>query len=206
MTSAPSDDDRRRLTVATEFGTAHWVRGYLRRRLGLAVTRLVHRRVRFGSRCDVRRGARFEVARGADVRFGDGCVLDHGFTLESRGRIDVGSRTVFGHHCTLAADERVEIGENCLIAEMVSIRDHDHAFSSTEVSIIDQGRKTAPVHIGDNVWVGAKATINKGVSIGSNTVVGAHAVVTGDLPDNCVAVGIPARVVRQRDRDATTPT
>jgi acetyltransferase-like isoleucine patch superfamily enzyme len=204
--STTDDDDRRRLAVATEFGTVHWARGFLRRRLGLAVTRLVHRRVQFGSHCDVRRGARFEVARGAEVRFGDGCVLDHGFTLESRGRIDVGDRTVFGHHCTVAADEGVAIGNDCLIAEMVSIRDHDHAFSSTEVSIIDQGRTTAPVRIGDNVWVGAKATITKGVSIGANTVVGAHAVVTEDLPDGCVAVGIPARVVRRRDQGATPPT
>ena len=192
--------------MATEFGTVHWARGFLRRRLGLAITRLRHRRVRFGAHCDVRRGARFEVARRADVRFGDGCVLDHGFTLESRGRIRVGNRTVFGHHCTVAADEGVEIGNDCLIAEMVSVRDHDHAFSSTEVSIIDQGRTTAPVRIGDNVWVGAKATITKGVSIGANTVVGAHAVVTGDLPAGCVAVGIPARVVRRRDPDTTPPT
>jgi acetyltransferase-like isoleucine patch superfamily enzyme len=49
------------------------------------------------------------------------------------------------------------------------------------------------------VWVGAKATVTTGVSIGSNTVIGAHAVVTGDLPANCVAVGIPARVIRYRE-------
>lgn len=191
------------MAVVTEFGTVHWARAYLRRRVGLALTRLVHPRVQFGSRCDVRSGARFEVARGATARFGHGCVLDHGFTLESRGRIDVGDRTVFGHHCTVAADESVEIGENCLIAEMVSIRDHNHDFSSEVVSIIDQGRSTAPIRIGDNVWVGAKATITKGVTIGANSVVGAHAVVTRDLPADCVAVGIPARVVRYRD--GTTP-
>ncbi|MBF6555709.1 MAG: hypothetical protein IVW52_05960 [Acidimicrobiales bacterium] len=81
---------------------------------------------------------------------------------------------------------------------MVSIRDHDHAFSSTDVSIVDQGRETAPIRIGDNVWIGGKATITKGVSIGSNSVIGAHAVVVRDLPADCVAVGIPARVIRHR--------
>jgi maltose O-acetyltransferase len=207
MNSSPPDRaDGSRLAEVTEFGTVHWARAYLRRRVGLSLTRLLHPRVEFGSRCDVRSGARFEVARGATAGFGDGCVLDYGFVLESRGSIEVGARTVFGHHCTVAADDSVRIGENCLIAEMVSIRDHDHDFSSSAVSIIDQGRKTAPIQIGDNVWVGAKATITKGVSIGSNSVIGAHAVVTGDLPEDCVAVGVPARVVRYRGGGAPTAT
>jgi acetyltransferase-like isoleucine patch superfamily enzyme len=188
-----------RRAVLTEYGTINWIRGYLRRRLGLGLARVRHPRVRFGRRCDVRPGARFLVARGAEVHFGQGCVLDYGLVVESRGRLEVGERTVFGHHCTVAADESIMIGQNCLIAEMVSIRDHDHAFASTDVSIIDQGRETAPIRIGDNVWIGGKATITKGVSIGSNSVVGAHAVVTADLPEGCVAVGIPARVIRQRD-------
>ncbi len=188
-----------------DFGAAHRARGYLRRRAGLVLTRLRHRRVRFGSRCDVRPGSRFLVGRGVDVVFGPGCVLDYGLTVECRGRLEVGERTVFGHHCTIASDESISIGRDCLIAEMVSIRDHDHAFSSTEMSIIDQGRATAPVRIGDNVWIGGKATITKGVTIGANTVVGAHAVVTTDLPADCVAVGIPARVLRERTPGSASP-
>lgn len=181
-----------------EFGISYRVRGYVRRRAGLALVRLLHPRVAFGSRCDVRSGARFLVARGATARFGAGCVLDHGFVVESRGRLEVGERTVFGHHCTVASDQLVSIGRDCLVAEMVSIRDHDHAFSFSDLAIVDQGRDTAPVRIGDNVWIGAKATVTKGVTIGSNSVIGAHAVVTSDLPADCVAVGIPARVIRYR--------
>ena len=184
---------------SADFGTAFRIRGFVRRRLGLAVTRLRHRRVAFGPRCDVRSGARFTVARGADVRFGSGCVLDHGFTLESSGRLDVGDRTVFGHHCTVAADRSIVIGSDCLFGELTSIRDHDHAFDGASTAILDQGRATGPVTIGDDVWVGAKATITRGVTIGSGAVVGAHAVVTRDLPAGCVAVGVPARVVRMRD-------
>ena len=184
---------------AVDFGTVYRARGYLRRRLGLAVTRIRHPRVAFGPRCDVRSGARFTVARGADVRFGSSCVLDHGFTLESSGHLEVGDRTVFGHHCTVAADDSVVIGAHCLIGELVSIRDHDHAFADPAGAILDQGRVTTPVQIGDDVWIGAKATVTRGVTIGSGAVVGAHAVVTHDLPAGCVAVGIPARVVRIRD-------
>ena len=181
-----------------DFGTAHRVRAASRRRLGLALVRLRYPRIAFGPLCDVRSGAHFTVARGSHVRFGNGCVLDHGFTLEASGTVEVGDRTVFGHHCTLAADRSVVIGRGCLIGELVSIRDHDHAFDRDDVGILDQGRATAPVVIGEDVWVGAKATITRGVTIGSGTVVGAHAVVTHDLPAGCVAVGVPARVVRTR--------
>ena len=187
---------------AAEFGRVDLARGFVRRRLGLAWTRLRHRRISWGSRCDVRSGARCRVARGARVRFGQGCVVDRGFDLESRGVLEVGDRTVFGHHCTVAADQSVIIGRDCLIAELVSVRDHDHAFEAVDRAVLDQGRVTAPVRIGDNVWLGAKVTVTKGVTIGSDVVVGAHAVVTSDLPDGCVAVGIPARAIRTRGDDS----
>ena len=184
---------------AGDFGAVYRTRAFLRRRLGLVVTRLRYPRITFGSRCDVRSGAQFRVVRGAEVRFGSGCVLDHGFTLESSGRLEVGDRTVFGHHCTVAVDRSVNIGANCLFGEFTSIRDHDHAFEGSAAAILDQGRSTAPVTIGNDVWVGAKATITRGVTIGPGAVVGAHAVVTRDLPAGCVAVGVPARVIRMRD-------
>jgi acetyltransferase-like isoleucine patch superfamily enzyme len=167
--------------------------------VGLALTRIRHPRVVFGPRCDVRSGARFTVASDATVRFGAGCVLDRGFTLESTGRLEVGEHTVFGHHCTVAADRSVVIGRHCLVGELVSIRDHDHAFGSVGEAILDQGRTTDPVRIGDDVWIGAKATVTRGVTIGDGAVVGAHAVVTTDLPAGSVAVGVPARVIRMRD-------
>lgn len=182
-----------------DFGLFDRGRGYLRRRVGLVLVRLRHRRVSFGPRCDVRAGARLRVAKGGRAVFGAACALDRGFDLECRGTVEVGDRTVFGHDCTVAADRRVVIGRDCLLAEMVSVRDHDHAFDGSDQAVLDQGRVTAPVHIGDNVWLGSKVTVTKGVTIGSDVVVGANAVVTSDLPDGCVAVGVPARVVARRD-------
>ncbi len=163
----------------------------------MAWVRLRYRRVAFGSRCDIKPGT-FLVATGAEVRFGPGCIVDRGMTLECRGTIDVGAGTVFGHHCTLAAGQQIEIGRDCLIAEMVSIRDHDHAFKADGIPINQQGQRYAPVRLGDNVWLGSKVTVTRGVTIGDNVIVGANAVVTDDLPANCIAGGVPARVVRQR--------
>jgi acetyltransferase-like isoleucine patch superfamily enzyme len=82
------------------------------------------------------------------------------------------------------------------IAEHVKIRDQDHVFG-LGLKPSQAGFSTAPVFIGDNVWIGAKATITKGVKIGNNCVVGANSVVTCDVPANSVVVGAPARVVRK---------
>ena len=136
---------------------------------------------------------------GADAAFGAECVFDNDLTVECRGRLQVGNRVIFGHHCTVAVRNRITIGDDCMFAEMVSIRDHDHAFGDTTRPYREQGFVSAPVSIGRNVWLGAKVTVCKGVEIGDNSVVGANAVVTKDIPANSVAVGIPARVVRRLD-------
>jgi acetyltransferase-like isoleucine patch superfamily enzyme len=200
MSAAPGARGRH---AAGEFGLGERAAGALRRRVGLLATRLRHPRVAFGARCDVRRGGSFLVARGATATFGPGCVLDRGITVESRGTLAVGRGTVFGHHCTVAADEEVIIGERCLLAELVSVRDHDHAFDDAEVAVVDQGRVTAPVRIGDDVWIGAKATVLRGVTIGPGSVIGANAVVTRDVPPGSIAVGVPARVVGRRGEVAS---
>lgn len=160
--------------------------------------RFRYRNVDFGAGCDVRRGLDLYVPPSAHVRFGARCVLDCGLTVECHGTLDVGERTVFGHHVTIGVRDRVTIGEACLIAELVSIRDHDHRFDDLTVPILDQGWVAAPVVIGDGVWIGAKATIVKGVTIGDGAVIGAGAVVTKDVPPRAIALGVPARVVRYR--------
>lgn len=156
--------------------------------------------VSFGVRCDVGRGTVFRVSPSSSVRIGSGCIIDRGSVVEcAGGRLNVGSGTVFGHHCTIAVVEQVSIGERCLIAELVSIRDHDHAFDDPHTPILAQGTISAPVNIGHDVWLGAKVTVTKGVTIGAGTIVGANAVVTADLPPGVVAAGVPARVLRARE-------
>jgi acetyltransferase-like isoleucine patch superfamily enzyme len=142
---------------------------------------------------------------GASVSIAECCVLDNDLTIECGGTLRVGARTIFGHHCTVAAVDLVEIGEDCLIAEMVSIRDHNHRFDRLDVPVRLQGMTSAPVHIGRNVWIGGKSTITKGVRIGDNAVIGANAVVTHDVPANAIAVGVPARVIKFRDGTPLSP-
>lgn len=168
------------------------------RRARLQWLRVRHPRTVFGAGCDIRSGFRLLLGGGGSVEFGNGCVVDRSMTVECRGLLSVGAHTIFGHHCTIGVEELVEIGPDCLIAEMVSIRDHDHRFDRLDVLVRDQGSVSAPVRIGRNVWLGSKVTVLKGVRIGENAIVGANAVVSRDVPPNAVALGIPARVVRIR--------
>ena len=171
----------------------------LSRRLRLAWMRLRFPRARFGAGCDIRPGFHLVLGPGARLAIGSQCVLDRDMTIECRGSLEIGDRTIFGHHCTLGVVDSVVIGPDCLIAEMVAIRDHDHRFDGPlDVPVREQGTASAPVSIGRNVWLAGKVTVLKGVTIGDNAVIGANAVVTKDIPANAVAVGIPARVIRYR--------
>lgn len=152
----------------------------------------------FGPGCDIRAGLHLVLGPDAKLEIGEGAILDRFMTIECTGRLFIGARVIFGHHCTLASRENVEIGDDSLLAEMVSIRDHDHRFERLDVPIREQGADVAPVVIGRNVWIGAKVSVVKGVTIGDNAIIGANAVVTRDIPANAIAVGIPARVIKMR--------
>lgn len=167
------------------------------KRLRLAWHRLICRRAQFGSRTDIRSRFCLRMGPNARVAVGPGCVLDNDMTIECEGSLEIGARTIFGHHCTVASRRAVIIGEDCMIAEMVSIRDHNHRFDKIGIPYREQGMMLAPVRIGRNVWIGAKVTVLMGVTIGDNSVIGANAVVTKDVPADSIAVGIPARVIRK---------
>ena len=113
------------------------------------------------------------------------------------GKITIGPRTSIGPFTIIAANEEIRIGSNCMIAEGVTIRDQDHAFENHQIPMRDQGWTTSPICIGDNVWIGAKATILKGCTIGSNVIIGSNSVVTKNIPGNSIAVGSPAKVIRE---------
>jgi acetyltransferase-like isoleucine patch superfamily enzyme len=105
------------------------------------------------------------------------------------------SNSYIGFGAVIVSANQIIIDDFCLIAEMVVIRDQNHKFNFTDL-VKDSKSETSPIKIGKNVWIGAKATILKGVSIGDNSVIGANAVVTKDVLTNVVAVGIPAKMMK----------
>jgi acetyltransferase-like isoleucine patch superfamily enzyme len=117
--------------------------------------------------------------------------------LESKGEITIGNHFVLNPYSRIVAHKKIEIGDNVVIARFVSILDHDHAFKSEDGNFEFNGYNFAPIKIGNNVWIGDKVTILKGVTIGDNVVIAANAVVTKDIPSNVIAGGIPARVLKE---------
>jgi len=119
--------------------------------------------------------------------------------------ISIGDHSSFSGFCTITAVSRVTIGSGVLIARFVHISDHSHSHASAELPIKDQGvTKIAPVTIGDGAWIGHGAVICPGVTIGKNAVVGANSVVRDDVPDHCVAAGVPAKIIRRPETDSNT--
>ena len=114
------------------------------------------------------------------------------------GTFSIGDKSVLARDISINCYLDVEIGDSALFADNVYISDFDHKFADLGMPIKDQGIAKSRVRIGRDVWLGTKVTISRGVSIGEGVVVGANAVVTRDLPAYAVAVGVPARVMKDR--------
>src|SRR5438105_4479110 len=114
------------------------------------------------------------------------------------GTFSIGDKSVLARDISINCYLDVEIGDSALFADNVYISDFDHKFADLTTVIKDQGIAKSRVRIGRDVWLGTKVTICRGVSIGEGAVVGANAVVTRDLPAYAVAVGVPARVMKDR--------
>ena len=93
---------------------------------------------------------------------------------------------------------KVRVGADTLLAAYVYIVGGDHDHSSTEVAPSKQQRLSAGIDVGKNCWLGAGARILDGVTVGADSIVGANAVVSKDVPEYSIAAGIPAKVLRDR--------
>jgi len=108
------------------------------------------------------------------------------------GDIVIGDDTRIGLHNTVIGP--VTIGSNVNIAQGVVITALNHNFDTPDVPFDQQGVSLHPITIADDVWIGANAVILPGVSIGKHSIIAAGAVVTHDIPDHCLAMGVPASV------------
>jgi acetyltransferase-like isoleucine patch superfamily enzyme len=112
--------------------------------------------------------------------------------------ISIASGTSIAGMCVISAVRSVQLEENVLLARNVYISDHIHKYSRTDMPILAQGvDKIRPVLIKSGAWLGQNVVVCPGVTIGVGAVIGANSVVTQDIPDYCVAVGSPARIVRK---------
>ena len=150
------------------------------------------------------RGGKY-VDYGKRLTTGVGCRIEAFRMSDSlHKRIVFGDDVQINDYVHISAIERVEIGDNVLMASHVYISDNSHGFyagtecdSSPAISPKDREYMVATVKIGKNVWLGEGVIIMPGVEIGDGCVIGAHSVVNKNIPDNCIAVGSPAKIVKK---------
>lgn len=168
-----------------------------RARLHRRVILLAYPQVRIDPGAVIDPSARLCAWDGGSIEIGCGTAISARVTiLAEGGAIRIGRDGHVGIGTTINACAAVEIGDDALIAQYVSIRDQDHATADPTRPYRAQGFTAKPIRLGRNVWLGVKVTVLKGATIGDNAVVGANAVVTGAIPAGMVAVGVPARPLR----------
>jgi acetyltransferase-like isoleucine patch superfamily enzyme len=139
------------------------------------------------------------MAGNASVHIEEGCVLGSLFIYAAPGSsVTIGRRVGFNGLIRLLLHEAqsITIGDGCLFGGEVDVTVSD-MHSIVDATTGERINPAGSVTLGPRVWVGQKSTILKHVTIGSDCVIGAGSIVTRDVPSNCLAVGNPARVVRQ---------
>lgn len=111
--------------------------------------------------------------------------------------VKIGDRCLFGKGSGIVGHLEIVIGDDVWTGHHVYITDQNHDYRNVNKPISQQSMPEQPVRIGDGCWLGHGAVVLPGSRIGRHVVVGANAVVSGELPDYCIAVGSPARVVKQ---------
>ena len=137
------------------------------------------------------------ILKGGQIHCKERIILDDHVMLFAKGQLQIGKRFGMNRYSRIVAHEKIEIGDQVTIGQMVSILDHDHRYKMEEDHLTLDGYTTAPVKIGSHIWIGDKCTILKGVTIGDNVVIGANTLVHKDVPPGVVIGGNPFKILKK---------
>ena len=127
---------------------------------------------------------------------GNYCTIEDFSTINNGvGAVQIGSNTRVGMSNVIIGP--VTIGNNVILAQNIVISALNHNYTNVDIPIYLQGETVAPITIEDDCWIGANVVITAGVTIGKHSVIGGGSVVTKNIPSFSVAVGNPARVIKQ---------
>jgi acetyltransferase-like isoleucine patch superfamily enzyme len=196
-----------------------WVPGalglFLRSKLYPLVLGRVGRNVVFGTNVTIRHP--HKIAIGDNVVVDDSCCLDAkgidntGIAIGrgvfvgrntilscKNGDIIVDDEANLGFNCEIFSASRVRVGKQVLMAAYTYLVGGDHLYDRVDLPVLEQGRTARGIEVDDHVWLGAHVVVTDGSRIGRDAIIGAGAVVVGEIPEFAIATGIPARVVRDR--------
>lgn len=156
--------------------------------------------IEMGNNCYV--GLSVKVIKMGGVKLGDSVIIRPGCRLFSQKRngIKIKDCTEIGEYSTISAYNQIIIEEGVLTGPHVFISDHNHKYEDICLPVYQQGvaaSSNSIVHIGSGSWLGTNSVVVGDVHIGKHCVIGANSVVTKDIPDYCVAAGIPAKIIKR---------
>jgi acetyltransferase-like isoleucine patch superfamily enzyme len=199
---------------------AQWVPGAL----GLALRKALYPALLGACGRDVVFGQNVVLRHPHKIRIGDNVVVDDNCLLDAKGEsnrgiaigsgvflgrntilsckngdIDVEDGANIGFNCELFSASHVRVGRDALLAAYCYLIGGDHDFSDPEAPVLAQARTSAGVTVGAGAWLGAGVKVLDGASVGDRAIVGAAAVVRSEIPASAIAVGVPARIIGQRE-------
>lgn len=196
-----------------------WVPGalglFLRSKLYPLLLGRVGRNVIFGVNVTLRHP--HKIAIGDNVVVDDQCCLDakgtdnRGITIGTgvfvgrstilsckNGDIVVDDHANLGFNCEIFSASRVRVGKSVLMAAYTYLVGGDHLYDRVDIPVLEQGRTARGIEVDDHVWLGTHVVVTDGSRIGRDAIIGAGAVVVGEIPEFAIAAGIPAKVMRDR--------
>lgn len=141
---------------------------------------------------------RLGFLRWVGAQVGDGCIIATHVHLVEPRKLEMRSRASVSPNAILDCRGTLFIGEATMIGIHAIVLTSSHRFGRTDIPMRDQGMSVWPVRIEDDVWIGARAVVLPGVTIGRGSIIAAGAVVTRDVPPYSIAGGVPAKVLRSR--------
>lgn len=202
---------------------ASWVPGalglFLRSKLYPLVLGAVGRNVVFGANVTIRHPHKIAIgdnvviddqccldAKGTDNRgivIGNGVFVGRNTILSCKnGDIVLDDRANLGFNCEIFSASTVRVGSDVLMAAYTYLVGGDHLYDRVDIPVLQQGRTARGIDIGSGVWLGTHVVVTDGSSVGRDAIIGAGAVVVGQIPEFAIAVGTPAKVVRDRRTSA----
>jgi acetyltransferase-like isoleucine patch superfamily enzyme len=162
------------------------------------VTEGTHSRLVIGPRAVIGSLVRLEL-RGGELLVGAGTEVRRLCRLNAKGRCDLGEEVLLSTGVHVHCSEDISVGRWSIVGEYTTIADSNHLRTGEDRAVYHSSQ-SAPIRIGTNVWVGAKATIAKGVAIGDQAFVGANSVVTRDVEPWWLVAGIPAAPIKRLEQ------
>ena len=166
------------------------------------------KKVSFNGSATIEDGCFIQALSKGGITIGNNFSLGRNSIIECTGVIrELGEELIIGDNVGIAANAfiamrgKVEIGSNTIFGPGVSIHAENHNFQEIDKPIKLQGATRKGIKIGEDCWIGSKAVILDGVTIGNHSIIAAGAVVTKDIPDYAIVGGVPAKVIKMRKEE-----